>query len=361
MKVFLISNGEWEFDGRLRELVKVASGLGSVKYVTRVQNNELITEENHIKLIENNYLKFIFKSFLEGLRYKDMDILIIDNRKAIIPALLLKLFNKPKKIVIDVRELYLLNEVKHFVGKLGCLLEGIMIKRADVVICANKYRAELMQRYYHLNTTPLVYENLRKLDYSNEFDYEKLNRKYNYIFSKDSFKVISTSGYSVSRTNDILAGAIAELGNDYELLLVGGGTEKDKKIIRNIVKSKNLTNIHIIEKVQGDELKFLISNSHLGIVNYHQEDKNNSYCASGKIYEFILEGIPVVTTENKPLLDLVNTNHLGISDNQYIKGINQVKDNYNYYKLSVKNYINSISIEKNNSELKNKLIYFLKK
>lgn len=351
MKIFFISNGVWEFDGRLRELVTVASELGNIKYISRVKNTEMETVENHIKISDDNYLVFIIKTFIEGLRFKNIDILFLDNRKSIIPGLLLKVFKKPKKTILDVRELYLLSEVKHIKGKIGCFFEEIMIKRADIVIAANKYRAELMKDYYKLETMPIDYENIRKLEYSKDFKYDILNEKYDYIFNKNSFKIISTSGCSVSRTNDILVEAVGELGNEYELLLVGGGTERDNYLISNIIKEHKLDNIHLIGKVEEDELKFLISKSHLGIVNYHQEDTNNMYCASGKIYEFVFEGIPVVTTENKPLLDLVNRNEIGVSDNEYFTGISKVRENYNFYKLQVNKFNSNISVEANNNEL----------
>src|SRR5665647_1221793 len=99
MKVFFISNGVWEFDGRLRELIKVASELGEIKYITRVKNIDLIVGVNHIKVRENNYFKFICKAVFEGFRYNNMDILFVDNRKAIVPALLLKLLLRPRKII----------------------------------------------------------------------------------------------------------------------------------------------------------------------------------------------------------------------------------------------------------------------
>lgn len=355
MKVFFISNGIWEFDGRLRELINVASGLGDIKYITRVMNKDLRTSENHIQVNGNNYFQFVKKAVIEGCRYKNMDIIFVDNRKAIIPASILMFFIGPRKVILDVRELYFFKEVKHITGKIGCIFEKLMIKKADVVICANKYRAELMKEYYCLKATPFVYENLRKLVYSHRADYKSLKMKYSHIFESNTFKIISTSGHSVSRTNDILVEAMSKLGIGYDLLLVGGGTEKDKKIIQTIIDKNKLSNIHFIEKVEEDELKFLISESHLGIVNYHQNDMNNKYCASGKIYEFLYEKLPVVTTENPPLQELCEKFEIGISDNEYATGIQKVKENYLYYKNNVIAFTNLINIESNNGILTSKI------
>lgn len=351
MKVFLISNGIWEFDGRLRELIKVASELGEIKYITRSKNTNFRTDDKHIKVRENNYFQFIVNAVVQGLKLKDIDILFVDNRKAIIPALILKLFRIHAKVILDVRELYLSKEVKRLIGKIGCFFEGIMIEKADVVICANKYRAELMKEYYRLNKTPLIYENLRRLQYSSDFDCDELKRKYNEIITKNSFKIISTSGCSVSRTNDTLVEAVAMLGKGYDLLLVGGRTKKDEMVIQNIIDKNNLNNVHLIQSVEEDELKYLISISQLGIVNYHQKDLNNKYCASGKIYEFIFENLPVVTTENPPLKEICQDFNIGVSDDDYVNGIVNINGNYLYYKNNVKSLSNRIDVEKNNQNL----------
>ncbi|WP_312700204.1 hypothetical protein [Sedimentibacter sp.] len=356
MKVFFISNGIWEFDGRLRELIKVASGLGDVKYITRVKSSNLQTNKNHIKIKGNNYFKFILKTLSSVRLYEDIDIIFVDNRKAIIPALLIQLYYKHRKIILDVRELYLSNEVKHITGKIGCFFEKIMIKKADIVICANKYRANVMKEYYKLNDIPLVYENIRQINYNENTDLEKLRLKYEHIFSNKTTRIISTSGYSVSRTNDKLVEAMIELGSDFELLLVGSGTKDDKIIIENIIHKNNLNNIHLIEMVNEDELKYLISHSHIGIVNYHQKDLNNKFCASGKIYEFIFEGLPVVTTENKPLVDFCADFGVGCTDNSYIEGIREINSNYVYYKKQVDYIRNNFDIEKNNLDLKNHIM-----
>lgn len=361
MNIFFISNGIWEFDGRLRELVKVALSLGSVKYITRVNNNSKSIDESHIRIYHKSYLYFIIKTIKESFSYKYIDVLFIDNRKAIIPALIVKILKKPKNIILDVRELYLSKEVKHLSGKIGCFFERIMIQKADIVICANKYRAEIMQEYYNLSSLPLVYENIRKIKYNNNPTINEFEEKYKHIFEKDTLKIISTSGYSVSRTNDKLVEALATLGDKYDLLLVGGGTINDKKIIQNIINEKSLSNVHLIEMVGEDELKYLMNKSQIGIVNYHQKDLNNKYCASGKLYEFLFEGLPVVTTENPPLKELCDIHMIGISDDNYKDAIRKIESEYEIYKKNVEIFTKTISVKTNNSDVENEINKYIQR
>ncbi len=359
MNIIFISDGTLEYDGRLRELIKVAKELGSTIYLTRAISPKSKQENSHIiisKLGNVGYFYLILKSLVVAINIKKIDVLFLDNRKSIIPGMIVNLLKKPKHLVLDVRELYMPKEVKHLVGKIGCYLEAIMIKKADVIICANKYRASIMKEYYSLEKEPLVYENIRKLKKSHEYSDGDLFEKYGDIFKKKTMKVISTSGWSISRTNDQLVKAMRTLGEGYELYLVGGGTEKDELIIRNLVEQYQLYNVHLINIVNTDELIYLINNCNIGVVNYNQIDLNNKYCASGKIFEFLFEGLPIITTENTPLMDICEVYKIGISDNNYWSGILNIVQNYDYYKKNVNEYINNIDVEENNMNLRDNIL-----
>ena len=99
------------------------------------------------------------------------------------------------------------------------------------------------------------------------------------------------------------------------------------------------------------ELKYLISQSHIGIVNYGQTDTNSKYCASGKLYEFLYEGIPVVTTSNSPLKRICDEEKIGVVDDRFADGINEVLRNYEFYKERVKAYTERVTVEDNNRKL----------
>lgn len=354
MKIFLVSNGIWEYDGRLRELLSVANTLGDSTSVTRAE--KLNSSEKHITVKKKSYIYFILFSIVKAVKTEKIDVLFIDNRKAIVPGIFIKLMKNPKVVILDVRELYFKKEVNHFIGKIGCMLEGFFIKRAGVIICANKQRSIIMQEYYKLKEPPLVYENIRQLYFSKTYNEELFNMKYDGLFKKNTFRIISTSGCSVSRTNDKLVESMAKLGNEYELFLVGGGTSKDKEKIETIINKYNLKNVVLIDMLDMDELKFLIKNCNVGVVNYHQNDLNNKYCASGKIYEFLFEGIPIITTENEPLKEICKDYRIGVSNNDYYSSIIEVNRNYDYYKNNTIKLIENLDAEQNNQELTSSIL-----
>lgn len=353
MKILLISNGIIEYDGRLRELLKISKELGDTYYIARSTSKD---DKNEKFCLVNsktrfNYIKFILITIITALRIGKIDVIFIDNRKAIIPGYIVKIIKNTKYVIQDVRELYIANEVKKISSKVGCFIERIGIRNANVLIAANHFRADVMKEYYTLDMKPLVYENIRRLIFKKDCNMMQLEDKYKSYFSNDTFKIISTSGYDIKRTNDVLVKSMKRLGDNFELFLVGGGKQSDLDIIERIISDNTLSNIRIIEKINECELKYLLGHMNLGIVNYSQNDTNNKLCASGKIYEFIFEGIPVVTTENLPLIELVKKHNIGIADNQYYDGIMEIFNNYNRYKENVESFSLTINVDQNNKKL----------
>lgn len=344
MNIALISYGEYDYDGRLRELYNTFSKIGTVNMLSR-GNKEC--SNTHILFRSNNYIKFILEAIRFVKKMEDLDILVLDNRRAALVGLFLK---KENVVIQDCRELYDINDVKHFVGKIGCIIEKKMIEKSDIIICANKERAEKMEELFDLERKPIVFENLRKLKYSSENRKETLKEKYSDIIKKDEIRIISSSGCSVDRTNDILVKNLKNINEQYKtrLILVGENSGSDYETIKKLLKDNEIGNVTILGKIEQDDLKYLISNSHIGVVNYSSVGLNNSLCASGKLYEFMYEGIPVITTSNLPLKNICEEYGVGVADDTYYKGINEIICNYDMYVNNVLNFIKYNTVEKNN-------------
>ena len=347
MNILLISYGDLDYDGRLRSLMTLFSKLGTVFSITR--GTKPLSE--HSVICNFSYRSFIKKTVEYAKTLQKIEILVLDNRKAIIPGMLIKKIIKPDYIIQDCRELYLINEVKHFSGKIGCIFEKAMTKKADIVICANEERATIMQNIYKLSRRPLAYENLRQLQYSPEDDLDKISEEFRAYIKDDELRIISSSGCSIDRTNDVLAKNLVHVRKKCRLFLVGSSNKKEEDTIREIASKDKVNTITILGQLNQAELKYLISQCHIGIVNYGQYDTNNKYCASGKLYEFLYEGIPVVTTTNPPLKRLCDTEKIGVADDDYYNGINQEIEEYAIFKENVKSYTLNNTVENNDNNI----------
>lgn len=352
--IAVISFGDYDFDGRLRALIDNFSQLGNVYCFTR-GTAKINTESVNYS---GGYLKFIYLCvrYVKKMNKKAiLNAVILDNRKATIPGLILKRLMPALFYIQDCRELYLLNETHSLVGKLGCIFERKMIKKADIVVCANEDRAERMVSEYGLFTQPLVYENLRQLKYSSEkarLDAKKRLSKY---IHDGEIRVVSSSGCNIDRTNDVLVANFDKVKSRCRLFLVGDSNPKDIKVINQLISEKGLKNIEILGRLNQAELKYLIEQSHIGIVNYHQNDTNNRLCASGKLFEFVYEGIPVVTTSNPPLKRICERWGIGTVDDEFYNGINSIINSYMHYKKRIEEFSSHCTIADNDTRFINQI------
>lgn len=351
MKLLLVSFGDYDYDGRLRELISTFSMLGELHtYVRASTSKSKVTDAYN----SDNYINFIKNSIKIAKKYRDIDVLILDNRKSILPGRIIKRIIKPKLTVLDCRELYFFNTVKHFAGKVGCIIEKPMIKKADIVICAGKERAEFMKEAYGLKKEPIVYENIRGLNFESKFDGESFIKKYD-LNRNDEYRIVCSSGCEIFRMTDVIIKNINRVNAPCRLFLAGKSSAEDEQTIKSLIKQLNIDNVVITGRLNQSELKCLIQHSHIGIVNYCQADLNNKFCASGKIYEFLYEGIPIVTTTNPPLIKMCDTYNIGVSDDSFADGINTVIKNYEKYVADARRFAQTHTVADNNKKFSENL------
>lgn len=351
MKILLISYDYYRYDGRVRELIKVAKDLGDVTYITRADEDEQPQEAAHVLYADHGYLDFFRFCGKQAKKLGKLDLIFIDNRKGILPGYLAKQISGADYVVQDCRELYNIQSASGIPGKIGCLVEKMFTRHSDVVIAANAFRAKIMVKMFGLKRTPLNYENIRSLEYKSEEARAKVAEECGEFFAEKKVRILSTAGCDVSRTTVQMVQAMKGLGEDYELLLVGESEEEDEAIIRETIRGLGLTNVKIFPRMDQDHLKYFIENSQIGMVTYHQRDLNNRYCASGKIYEFLFEGKPVVTSTNPPLAEFCKRYEIGIADDQYEQAIRTIAEHYEQWEQAAKRFASQVHVEKNNEKL----------
>lgn len=351
MKILLISYDYFKYDGRLRELIKVAKELGEVTYITRGSEGEIPQESSHIVYPDRGYSSFIMFVCQKMQKVGRQDVIFIDNRKGILPGYLAKRLTGAAYVIQDCRELYDMKSAAGVPGKIGCVVEKIFTRHSDVIIAANAFRARIMVKMFGLKKEPLNYENIRRLVYTGEEMRQQMETECGEFFTEKKFRIISTAGCDMSRTTGKMVEAMKGLGEDYELLLVGESDEEDERIVRETIRSLGLTNVKIFPRMDQDHLKYFIENSQVGMVTYHQRDLNNKYCASGKIFEFLFEGKPVVTSTNPPLREFCEKYKVGQASDDYEQAIRMIAGNYDRWQNSVQRFIGRVRVEQNNHKL----------
>lgn len=355
MKILLISYDCFKYDGRVRELIKVAKELGETTYITHGEDGELAQEDSHILYSGGSYLDFIRFCCKCAKKLGKQDIIFIDNRKGILPSYLAKWITRADYVVQDCRELYDMKSAAGMAGRIGCVIEKIFTRHSDVVIAANAFRAKIMVKMFGLKQIPLNYENIRRLEYQSEEKRKETETECQEFFKEEKFRIISTAGCDLTRTTGKMIEAMKDLGDEFELLLIGDSEEEDELIVRQKIRDLELKNVKILPKMDQNHLKYFIEKSQLGMVTYHQRDLNNKYCASGKIFEFLFEGKPVVTSTNPPLREFCEKYQVGIADDDYAAAISKIAKDYKVWQQQVKDFISHVNVGKNNHKLAEKI------
>ena len=356
MNIAILSYGVVGHDGRLKELIKSCELIGKT-YVIAIavdeenRSNETIKLESRDKRFSFlNYFKFIIHSINIMKKIKPLDILVVDDFTSSVVGFIINFIFNPKFLIQDSRELYIDKKMPGL-GNVFLKFEQMLFERSDLIVCANQQRSVIMKEKLKLKEYPYVFENIRILD--GHYNENVLNEKY-MSFNNSRIKIISTGGCSIARGTKNLVLAMKKLP-DYDLYIIGKGRNEDYNEIMSTINSEQLLNVHILERIPLNELLYLVRSCDIGIVEYHKNDMNNLYCASGKVYEYMNEGLPVVTTENIPLIELCNSYRIGVADDTFIRGINEVAKNLDFYKKNVDKFMLEISVEKNNDNLARKI------
>ena len=93
------------------------------------------------------------------------------------------------------------------------------------------------------------------------------------------------------------------------------------------------------------ELRYCIQNSHASVVLFDKNSYNTLYCASGKFYESLFEGVPILASENPPLKRICLEEKIGVSDDNFARGIQTLQKDYDSYLFAVRNYVSGIHFE----------------
>ena len=354
MRILLVSHNDIQKDGRLIELKRVLERLGDVFVIsnTEIQNQpgmkKLFSFQASGKLAYLSFINFCRKTARGNGPF---DLIVADNRNCILPTLICRKVSGCKYTLYDARELYIIGEVTSVKSKIGCLIEKLFVPKFDVVTCANSFRAQAMVKLYGLKQTPVSFENIRRLEYS-DLSEKECEEKYDELFSGKQFTdIVTTSGEALIRRADVLVEAIAKLGDSFRLFLIGYEDEEGHKKIEEICRRTGWRNIVRYKWLTKSELKYIVSHCTIGIVNYSFQNTNNRYCASGKLYEFIFEGLPIVTTSNPPLSQLCTEHGIGIADDYFYEGIKIVVDQYETYHKNVNRFAAQVNINENANQV----------
>lgn len=189
-------------------------------------------------------------------------------------------------------------------------LEAIAVRRADVVIAANKERAALMQLHYQLREEPVVVKNVppRPVEAPLPVGFTSTPTP----GTTRAVRLVYQGDVALERGLGDFVETVIALGPPYELLIIGGGP--DALAVASMADDPRAGNrVRLLGRVPAADLPALMRGCDLGVVCYPQRGWNNIYCAPNKLFEYAQAGVPMVATPN-PVLEAAFANYgIGIA------------------------------------------------
>ncbi len=182
-------------------------------------------------------------------------------------------------------------------------LEKRCLPRAALVIAASPERAELMCQHYGLAETPLAINNITPAPKDTPGREDALRRYPALERARDGLIRLVSQGYiSADRAVVASIAALAQLPENVELVLVGGGPPDDIAAMHAAIAEYGVERrVIYLGRVPRDHLHDIMQCCDIGIVYYYTRSLNQLYCAPNKIYEYAQAGLPMISSCQPPL------------------------------------------------------------
>ena len=130
---------------------------------------------------------------------------------------------------------------------------------------------------------------------------------------KDTLKIVYVGSINLANHVQTLIDAAALLQNDsrYQFFIYGNGAERD--YLESYVIENNIENVHFKEhRIPFCEVAWVVSQASVNIMNY-EKGFGHLGVSSGKMWQYLAAGKPIVCNINIAYDDVITDNQLGIA------------------------------------------------
>lgn len=317
-------------DSRVLKTSQTLKKLGFVTTVVAMHNDGLLEEENILGLAINRlklrsrswskwksvkiikYLEFLFRAVC---RFRNADIIHCNDLNALPVGLLIKTLFKEKKVVYDCHEyeteIKSLSRVEKGIRR---WLERSLIHYTDAVITVSDSIAKEYQRLYGIEkpklvlNCPIFYEQSKQDLFRDSLGIQTDQKIFLY-----------QGGLSRGRGIELLLEAFSNLESD-KTVLVCMGYGPLEGVIQE--KAQQQSTIYFHPAVKPDVLLYYTSSADYGVSFIEDICLNYRYCLPNKIFEYLMAGLPVLTSNLFEMKRLVEEEGIGIvAEDNTVEGV----------------------------------------
>lgn len=275
--------------------------IGKPYVVEGVENVIISSKYRGMRKYFDTVIKFI--KFSKKLEY---DYLYLHDYYSCIPGLFLI---KNKSSIYDAHELIIgskefpATKREEFFG----FFEKKLLKKVQLVICADETRGTEMVKYYGLERTPYVVPNYSELEIDDSY---KLDPAVSEFFLDKRKTIVYAGALAPGRNIDTVIHATIQKKQDYKLMIIGDGP--DREHLEEVAKDARGLTYLFTGSIPYKNLGNLLKYCDVGYLSYPTTNLNNIYCAPNKIYEYASVELPMICNDNPNLISIVGKNGIGV-------------------------------------------------
>lgn len=319
MKVLMLLRSKIDNDSRVKKEIETITRLGNEVTLLTVNSMSFNKTEHYTQKYESkrrlvpgisSFIAFFSFLFFCFRNFTTHDVIHAHDLNTLMPAVFLKIFKKNKvKIIYDAHEyeIEMNGQQSKLVKLFKFMTEYIGIKFTSKIITVSDSIANEYSRIYKIRKPYLVlncprYQNIQK------------HNKFRELFDipTDTTIFLYQGGLSKGRGIEILLSSFMKNNNKNEVIVFMGYGPLESEIIK---LSKTHDNIFYHASVPQDELLSFTTSADVGILFYEDNCLNHRYCSPNKMFEYIMAGIPVITSNLYEMKKIVLSNNIGVVAN----------------------------------------------
>lgn len=239
-------------------------------------------------------------------RFKKEHIAVVNchSLSALPVGVLFRLFIK-SKLVYDAHELE--TEVIGSVGirkRAAKMMERLLIHFVDTVIVVSESIANWYKKQYSLKEVHVI----KNVPYQQEHKNEHSNvLKKKFSIQDDEMLFIFQGSLSEGRGLKMLLNVFSKVSKKKHIVFMGNG------VLKNVVKKyeDSFSNIHQQPAVKPEEISNYTKSADVGICLTENTCLNHFYSLPNKIFEYILNGLPIIVSDFPDMGKIVDEHKCG--------------------------------------------------
>ena len=206
------------------------------------------------------------------------------------------------RMIFDNNELHIESFGSSLKRRVWKLVHNYGVKRCDVILHAEKNRLEYFQQHYPGKDTPqYVIENFPWYE-------DKVPERPS---PDEVVKIIYLGGFGNNRFTEEIVDIFSKFDQSIQLDIVGFGRESYVDSIKERIKGASRGNVRVLPAVPYRDIPKLLENYHIGVALYRNTNLNNYYCAPNKVYDYLMNGMPVIANRYPGLVSVLEENKVG--------------------------------------------------